>query len=166
MDDIEEIKRIVSLSNGKIKESWVNTLSFLATLDTGDSLRDWLYICDPEMIVKLEKSRIPETVRDDVVIRILSDLEKRNLWLNYGKNNAYELARFGQSSGTLTFLLSRINPGLDECSVSNAICVLSEFSKLFGQKDRVTTVLFSFIQNKEISDMRWQPSRSAYQLYV
>ena len=54
LDDIEEIKRIVSLSNGKIKESWVNTLSFLATLDTGDSLRDWLYICDPEMIVKLE----------------------------------------------------------------------------------------------------------------
>ena len=154
LNDLEQVKRIICLSNGKIKESWMNTLSFLILMSEGESLQKWLCESDPEMVVKFERSRVSENTRNEIFIQIFDDLESKGLWLSFCKNNAYELAQFGQSLNTLNYLLSKIKANKNFRVTSNAICILSEFTCLYGRKKDVRLILFEHIKNTGTDDFQ------------
>lgn len=156
--DKQTIKEIVCYSDGRINESWTNVVSFLILIRKDDDILVFVSENDIEMLVKFERSRVGESERTEIVINILSDLARKNVWLSHGRNSASGLANFGQSVSLCVFLLDQIKNPVNFRALSNAISVLSEFSILFGKDVEIKNVLFNCV--KSVSNREYERIRA------
>lgn len=121
--DFDNIKTIIccGLNNRVIRNSWVNVLSFLILIYDSDYLLDWLQKDHLSYVVKFERSRVEENIRDEIFINIFNSYTEKNISISCDINSENDLAEFGESIGTLNFLLSQIDsPAHFRCQ-SNAV---------------------------------------------
>ncbi len=145
--DIEGIQSLLCNSEGKIHNSWINVLSYLILIRENDDLMKLLIDNNTETVVKFETSRVVETLRASIVMRILDSHAEKNTWLSFGINSSDELATFGQSPILCDYLIDRIESSTIFKEQSNAIFVLGDFTALFGREEKVRDTLYNFIKS-------------------
>jgi len=127
----------------KIQPSWTNTVSFLISLlDENDilfqPLVDWIIFNDPEILVKVEKERIPQQLRTEIFIRIFEYYKGLNIWINSNKFSHANLSYFGQSEDTIEFIVSEILDVMNPKRIRlNAIHIFEYFSISDSQAQNV-----------------------------
>lgn len=127
----------------KIKESWQNVLSYLALSYPETELLDWIEKTDPSSVIKFEITRVAAENREQIFYNIFNEYKEKNIWISWNSNTVHDLARFGQTVKTLTFLLNEIENPAHFRAQSNAIYLLQNFTNLFGQEENVQRVLLS-----------------------
>lgn len=148
--DIAEIKNLICTSQNKVFDSWLNVLSFLVLIRKDNDLLDYLLDYNPEMIVRFERDRIEEHVRDKIVVKILDDFTEKNVWISQSVNSSDLIAKFGQSSKVCEYLLQQIDAPINFRAQYNALSVLSEFTELYGMEDIIRTTLFKNLKSDSV----------------
>ncbi|MDE3248199.1 MAG: hypothetical protein KGO82_06065 [Bacteroidota bacterium] len=137
----------------KIKATWINTLSFFASggSQKAAQLTDWLTKNDPETLVNFETDRISPEIRVEVFKKIFRHYCDLKIWLRSNKFSAKDLARFGDFTSIIDFLLEKIGKGNDLVTTLNAVYVLSEFSLLYrnGYKEKITAALLELLTSEK-----------------
>lgn len=140
----------------KIQPSWTNTVSFLISLlNENDKLFqpliDWIISNDPEVLVKVEKERIPLKIRTEIFIQIFNYYKELNIWINSNKFSYSDLARFGESDEIIDFIVKEIS--IKDNSIRcrlNAIFILGDFVNINLYKiPHTKEVLFDILTNEE-----------------
>lgn len=156
--DIDVLLDIINTSYAgqkRVKPSWVNTVSFLASVGDNnmfEQLFNWITENDPEIVIKFEPERLTEQQRYEVFRRIFEFYSSRGIWLMSNKFSRNEISRFAQSSATLDYLtevLANLN--------SNRITKLNALHVLYGfetngfdeQRPRLLTVLMQLLYSDE-----------------
>lgn len=140
----------------KIQPSWVNTVSFLISLvDENDKLFqpliDWIVSNDPEVLVKVEKERIPQKIRIEIFIRIFNYYKELNIWINSNNFSRYDLARFAESNEMIDFLMSEILSIDNQRRVRlNGINILLNVSfDKYPDKGKIKNNIFELLRNED-----------------
>jgi hypothetical protein len=120
---IGKIKELVSLGTGhiRIKQSWVNTLSFLVSHSNESLLQpllEWLITIEPGTVVKFEPGRVPFDIRKKIFYSIFNNAKKHSIWIRSNKFSEKELANFAESEEVFEFLIAQLEDS------ANAIIVL------------------------------------------
>jgi nucleoside phosphorylase/predicted NACHT family NTPase len=143
---LEVIKGFVSFEPAypKIIPSWINTLTFLISIvDQEDplfrSLFEWLKAIEPEIIVKFERDKIDSSTRLTYFKQIFNESQGREI--DGDKFSFRELARFGQSSEAVKFLLTEGEKATDAATLANAIHLLQYLQIPHSYKERTIDFL-------------------------
>lgn len=138
----EEIVGFLSDGYG-IKNSWVNTLSYLANMDLEWDLQSWLLEFSPNALVKFEAEHFTDDTRANIFKTQFKKFEADMLWISDSLFSEEQLASFGCCEDSLDFLLDRINHPVNRISQISAAQLLRYFPRLFGQKEAVTKALLA-----------------------
>lgn len=147
--DFESIQQLLCTSDGVIKDSWVNVLSYLVLIYDNPDLLSWLCEVGPEFVVKFERTRLSEDDRNRITRSLIDSISNRNMWISRTNISADELARFGESPNTCEYLLKQIQNPVNFRSQSNAIQVLSNFSQKYNMDEAIKDTLFSCIKSSK-----------------
>ena len=138
--------------------SWINTLSFLLNLYRKTDLKSWILEIQPELTIKFEKDKVSNSLRERIFIDIFNNYKRKKNWIDMEKFNFYELAQFGQSEKTITFLLNNIRLDEHNTIIGNALNLLCQMEIPIEYRERVKQKLISiaidynknYIQNDAI----------------
>ncbi len=133
----------------RLKQSWVNTLSFLISLsDTAllNPLLEWLVSVEPESVVRFEPARVPANVRKDIFLQIYYKAKSRGIWIRSSKFSEEELARFGESPEVFNFLIKELEEAQnDTMLVNNILRVIRYFHLDATQKEQLFKILLQLV---------------------
>jgi len=141
----------------KIQPSWVNTLSFLISLldennELFQPLISWIITHDPEVLVRVEKERIPQKIRTEIFIRIFNYYKELNIWINSNKFSHADLAHFAKSNDTIDFLAHEISNNQNARRVRlNGIFILLDISFAeYPDKENIKSILIALLRTEEL----------------
>jgi len=125
--NFEIMKAFISFEpdHRKIIPSWVNTVSFLLTISPEQKLIDWILDIEPEITIKFEPHRIDRDVRIAIFKNIFNNYKEKKIWIDSDKFRYDELARFGQDTEIIEFLISEAENAAHYTTLSNAIEILA-----------------------------------------
>ena len=148
---LQIIKNVVSFKPDfkKVIPSWINTLSFLLNISNDPALYQWILESEPEFAVRVELGRIENSVRIHIFKQIFEKYKEKRVWIPVDKYNYCELARFGQSEDTPSFLMDEIDRAAHYTTRCNAIQLLSYMDIIFEQKQRATQLLLKCALGKQ-----------------
>lgn len=126
-----------------IKNSWVNTLSYLVNLDLGWDIQSWLLEFSPNVLVKFELGNLTDDTRANILKAQFIKFETDMLWISDSLFSLEQLASFGCCEDSLDFLLDRISHPVNRISQISAVELLQYFPRFFGQKLIVTKALLT-----------------------
>ena len=147
---IDEIKELICTPQGKVLDSWLNVLSFLVLIRVEDDLLYYLIENDPEMIVRFERTRVEERIREEIVIKIFEDFAHKDVWISRSINSTELIAKFGQSPKVCTYLIQQITSPINFRAQYNALAVLADFSELYGMEELTRNALFSALKSDHV----------------
>jgi hypothetical protein len=137
----------------KLIPSWVNTLTFLFSLiDKNDplfkELMNWLIENEKEVIVKFEKDKISESLRNEIFQSIFKYYKSYNVWISSNKFSGEELAHFSQSQQTINFLKSEITDSEgSRTSKLNAVNILGHLQFTVEEKKDIEVILLQLVDD-------------------
>lgn len=140
---LDEIIELVTYPNDskKIRNSWVNVLTFLVLIYEDENLVNWIIETSPSIAVKFEKTRLNESIRTKIFCAIMEEHKNANLWISRNQNDEEELARFGQTKDAIEYLVNEIEKPCHFWSLSNAICIIGKMRDFCGKREAVRNVL-------------------------
>lgn len=140
---LKEISALVTYRDNpkKIKNSWVNVLSFLVLIYQKKELLDWIIEISPSTVVKFEKTRLDEEIRTKIFRAIMEEYKSTNQWISRNQNDEQELAEFGQTEAGIDYLVREINEPRHFRALSNAISIVGNMTYFFGKRDAVRNTL-------------------------
>lgn len=147
---LQVVKNVVSFEPDfkKIIPSWVNTLSFLLNSSDDPELFHWILESEPELAVRVETSRIKNSVRFSIFKKIFEEYKKKKVWIPFDKYNYCQLARFGQSEDSSSFLISEIEAATHYTTRCNAIKLLGYTDIQSSCRQRATQILTKYALEK------------------
>lgn len=138
----------------KIIPSWLNTLTFLISILNKEdsklnSLIDWIIKNEKEVLVKIEREKIGENIRNIIFQGIFNYYKNYDVWISSNKFSYKELAFFGQSAENITFLLKELQENNDKpTTLINAISIIGYFEYVKPEVQvSVKTVLLKLIED-------------------
>lgn len=146
--EFETIKEVLcsDKEHTKIRESWLNVISYLVLIYDNDELLEWLSEVSPELLVKFEPSRIDEKERNQIFKRIFNHYTQKNMYITQGINNLEVLVKFSCTEETLLFLINYIDNGSNIWEKANAIKLISYFERnLYNHEERIRLLLLNNI---------------------
>ncbi len=148
---MEKISELVTYRNNpkKIKNSWINVLSFLVLIYEKKELLDWIIEISPSTVVKFEKTRFDEEMRTKIFCTIMEEYKNTNQWISINQNDEQELAEFGQTESGIEYLIREIKEPRHFRSLSNAISIIGEMQNFYGKRDEVRNTLLQCCFNTE-----------------
>lgn len=148
--DLTEITSLICTSDNKVFDSWLNVLSFLVLIRKDNDLLDYLIENDSQMIVRFERTRVDESIRNELVIKIVNDFAQKNVWISHSVNSSELIARFGQSREVCEYLIKQISDPINFRALYNALSVLSEFTELYGMEETIRSTLFNALKSDKV----------------
>lgn len=148
--NLAEITSLLCTSENKVFDSWLNVLSFLVLIRKDNDLLDYLIENDPQMIVRFERTRVDESIRNELVIKTINDFAQKNIWLSHSINSSELIARFGQSREVCEYLIKQISDPINFRALYNALSVLSEFTELYGMEEIIRSTLFNALKSDKV----------------
>ncbi len=159
--DFSTLKKVICNSDGSIKKSWANVLSYYLLLNPEQNIIEWLSKTDMSIFVKSEKSRIGENERNKIFMQLFDSYTERNMWITRSTINLNEFADFSQSAKACDYLCSKIENPKHFREQCNAIYILSEFRDLHGKDLLVQNTLFNCIKSDKSRDYEKQHALEA-----
>ena len=144
--ELEDIKAVICVEDGFIKESWINVLSYLVVISDDDSILNWIVDTNPEIVISFEKDKLPQDKRTKIIIALLNTWAERNVWLSRKYGHFSKIASFGQSEELIDYLLDRISNPRHFRERANALHILLFATDKYGKEEKIRKVLFDFIQ--------------------
>jgi hypothetical protein len=141
----------------KLIPSWVNTLTFLfSLLNENDTLFKnllaWMLQNEKEIIVKFERDKISETVKNQIFQSIYNHYKEHDVWVNSNKFSGKELSNFGQSDANIKFLVNELKGNTSRTNRINAISLLGGFKYYDDSTKNKISKLFLQQINNHIND--------------
>ncbi len=151
---VERMKEVLCYDEErvKIRESWVNVISYLVLIYEDSDLYEWMKDVSDSLLVRFETTRVDSDERSNIFIRIFNSYAEKNMWITHNENSVEELVNFGQSEKTLDFLLNEIRSPQNHWALSNALHLLKRFKGLYAKDDIVREVLYHCVQSCETRD--------------
>ena len=143
---LEDIKAVICVEDGFIKESWINVLSYLVVISDDDSILNWIVDTNPEIVIFFEKDKLPQDKRTKIIIALLNTWAERNVWLSRKYGHISRIAEFGHSETLIDYLLDRISNPNHFRERANALHILFFSTNMYGKEQEIRQVLFDFIQ--------------------
>ena len=151
--DEESLIEVISLSLGsekRVKPTWVNTLSFLMSMqEEHGNLIEWIIKHDREVLIRFEPDRVSDELRKKIFKDIFNYYSDKGIWLSSNKFSDKDLARFGAFAELIDFLIDTLtDKGLNRVARLNAVHVLGDYdySPFPEKKKRVTDALATMIE--------------------
>ncbi|AGF57402.1 hypothetical protein B0P06_004302 [Clostridium saccharoperbutylacetonicum] len=144
---LNEIQRLVTYENNpdRIKDTWVNTISFLLALYKKDGLFEWIVRSNKELIASLENKRISIKNRENLFKNIFQEYAAKKIWFTDNKN----FAKFVESEEIVNYLCENIKNNGHFTIVGSALLILMNLDSLCGQNDRIEKLMiFVCLSNK------------------
>lgn len=141
--NLSDIKDIITY-NRKIKQSWINTLSFLVSLDRDDVL-EYLLEEMPEFILYIEKNKFDIEFKRKMFIKIFEQYEKKRIWMEY---NIYENFNLISDEKDIEYLLEKIIDNKHFTIVGNALYILREIKCLYECNKKIEEQLVQLCLSK------------------
>ncbi|OFX74798.1 MAG: hypothetical protein A2X12_11970 [Bacteroidetes bacterium GWE2_29_8] len=151
--NFEQVKSFITFENtNKLIPNWINTLAFLIGILPDDSellkkLIDWLLENEKEILIKVEPDKIDKNVRDKIFKEIFNYYKQYDIWISSNKFDNNELAKFGQSSNNLTFLINEIKSETTTVVKINAIRLIGYFELKLCDKRKIKDLFLQNIKN-------------------
>jgi energy-coupling factor transporter ATP-binding protein EcfA2 len=155
----DNIVRLIAFqpNHNKLIPTWVNTISFLfGILDRNSELllklTDWLIVNDKEVIVKMERDKIPPHIRKEIFRAIFSHYKTYDIWISSNKFSDEDLASFvSEIPEVFEFLVTEIKTDSNGRTTKiNAISILEHWpidSISEKQFRNLRNTLFTLIKN-------------------
>jgi hypothetical protein len=133
--EYESVINLITFSSDhtKIIPTWINTLAFLFSLLNPQTsfftrLLKWFLDNEKELIVKFERGKIPDNIRNEIFWGIFNYYKERDLWMTSNKFSDSDLAEFGQSDENIELILDEIK-GINTINVKiNSLQILAYFN--------------------------------------
>lgn len=138
---LEDIKKLVTYENqeNEIKDTWINTLSFLLDTYDGEKLKKWVLEVLPDGIAYLEKNDFDEKTRANIFKSFFEIYEQKKIWLSsnllYGNNSNF--IDFISSKEVLEFLMDKIKENRHYTIVYNALSIIMNFQNLYSKDEDI-----------------------------
>jgi hypothetical protein len=163
---VQVVKNVVSFKPDfkKVIPSWINTLSFLLNSSNDPELYHWILENEPEFAVKVEPSRIENSVRTSIFKKIFEVYKKKRVWIPFNIYNYCELARFGQSEETTRFLMDEIEAATHYTTRCNAIELLGYTDIQYSYRQRATQILAKHAIEESYEEKRENGETQAHAL--
>ncbi|WP_437919674.1 caspase family protein [Sphingobacterium sp. LRF_L2] len=151
-----EVISTKSIGKVRIKPSWVNTVSFVASIMDADGLAklsNWISENDPEIITKFEPERFSDNQRTELFVKIFEYYSSRGLWLHSNKFTLKDISRFGQTERSINYLIEILDDTQStEITKLNALYVLYglDGKKLGNQKPDLRYVLVKMLAHGDL----------------
>lgn len=153
---LEDIQKLVTYDNAEmeVKDTWMNTISFLLD-NSDDDLKEWILEAIPDGICYLEKSYFSDEIRQRIFKDFFDSYENKKIWLPRSVHNNNQFIEFISSKESVDYLLNKISENIHYSIVYNAISILIQFKKLYGNKKKVQELMFDITINKNyISELK------------
>lgn len=152
----DQIKQFVAFypKFDKIRPSWLNTLSFLVNITSGEKCQQilgWIIAIEPESVIRFEPDRIDGLTRFRVFLAIFQEFQDNELWIRSNKFTEGELGRFGDTPEALELLKKVISsPGKSPTNKLVALRLLEHFKlPSDDEKESVKGLILRFISQQE-----------------
>jgi hypothetical protein len=149
----DRLIEIISLSFGsekRVKPTWVNTLSFLMSMqEEQGKLIQWIIEHDREVLIRFEPDRVSDELRKKIFKDIFNYYSDKGIWLSSNKFSDKDLARFGAFAELIDFLTSKVtDKELNRVARLNAVNVLGDYdySPFLEMKKKVSDALSTIIE--------------------
>lgn len=139
----EEIKSIVTYDNNpdRIKDSWLNTISFLVDDYNDIELKKWLVEKMPECLYFFEKDDIDFKNRILLFEEMFKIFEDKKIWIPFHLYSNSRFIDFISSSEVIEYLLKKIAENRHYTIVTNALSILGGFNNLYGKEAEVKKII-------------------------
>lgn len=154
--EIIEIIAVNTTGKLRVKPSWVNTLSFFVSIGKEETVKDlfkWIIEHDREVIVKFEPERLSINQRVQLFKDIFTFYSAHGIWIRSNKFSDVDLARFGESSEILAFLLEIIRSGMsNRVARLNAVHILSHYNiaRFSNEHKKIQASLLGLLEAPDI----------------
>lgn len=145
---IDVIKSFVSFGPRylKLNPSWSNTLAFLASILVPQrpefvELLAWIQGIEQEALSKFEPDKVPIAIRIEYFKSIFRDYKEKGIPISYELFDYRELARFGQSTEIVSFLLDEAESASAPSVLANALSLLRRLDLPLALKSRTGELL-------------------------
>lgn len=132
--------------------SWSNTLSFLTSIRGNQDLIEWVINNEPEVAVRFERDKVDSNTRIDISKRIFNHYKEKQIWINADKFRYGDLAKFGQSTEMIEFLLTELEKAEHYTTASNAIELLGHLEIPQMQRNRACELLIGYAVRDDFGD--------------
>ncbi len=135
------IQDLVTYRNNtdKIKENWINTISFLLSIYHREDLIEWIIHINPKLIGYCERNRIPNKEREKLFKSVFEKYELKKIWFD----DNIAITKFAESIEIINFLIEKIIRNEHFTIVGNALLVLMNFEELYGKEETIEKVMMS-----------------------
>ncbi len=148
--DFKIVKSFISHEKyDKVLPTWFNTVAqLISILDTESTLfnelTSWIIEHDSEVLVNVEKEKLPLSVRKEIFIQIFEHYRNKKIWIDSNKFSDADLAYFGQSSEAIDYILDIAKSSSeDRINRLNALHVLRGFT--LGEYFKINAIKESLI---------------------
>ncbi|SDC24116.1 caspase family protein [Pedobacter soli] len=156
-EKLQALLFVESLGTKRVKPTWINTLSFLISINKGEAvarLVNEILEEDQEVIVKFESDRFDQAERTEIFKRIFNFYTDKEMWVSSNKFSPADLARFGRTQQTLVFLKKVLaDTGSHRMKKVNAVYHLLYFDFRGFEKEALEfqEMLFSALLHEDIA---------------
>lgn len=148
----EEVISLITIPGlKKLDIAWVNTVGFALQLREDRGLFDWITEIEPLMLVRLEKDRVLNEKRFEILKKTVEQITRDRIWPDYQICTVSQLAAFSQSERSLTYLLEIIAEPPHIWTLGFCLSVLAEYTELYGRADIVREALITCFKRDDLS---------------
>ena len=143
---IEDIKQIICYEGtNRIRETWVNTLSYLVNREKNKKIVDWILEVMPEFIAYIEDGVITEDRKSQVFRRVFNEYKNKKKWMPY---ILYERRKLINTEENFEMILNEIKRNEHYTITGNSLYILKNLENLYGKEEKVKELMKDVCTNE------------------
>lgn len=150
LDFAEMQQHLIIPDTNQLNPYMQNVLGFLLSTSLSSELIEWVLTVNPFVLTRLEKDRINDALRIQVLNVALTTIIEENIWFHEGVCSESQLANFVQSSAACEILIGQVRTPHHFRSLYFALSILLNFTNLYGYTNQVRECLISCYQNEQV----------------
>lgn len=136
---IDEIKKIITYksSPNRLRNSWMNALSFLVEFVHDDEFEQWLLDKNPEIYAQFERHGIDDDKLFEIFKVMFENYESKRIWIEKSR----KIGRCFASKQMIRYLLDKIEQNIHFTVVANALALFMDLKELYEADEHIKEVL-------------------------
>lgn len=144
---LDEIKKIITYNSNpnRLRNSWMNAISFLVEIVHDKELEQWLLDKNPEIYAQFECLPVDEIKLFEIFKGMFENYETKRIWIEKPRR----IGRCFASKQMLRYLLEKIEINEHFTVVANALSLLMDIKELYGEDENIKDVLMKVCLSSE-----------------
>ena len=173
---LKKAKQLATHPNGRIKPEWYNIIMLWVSMygidrqEEINAILGWLKEASLDLVIYIDKEMLSETIRDEVFKGLLLEYKALGIRMaNIMTNDYQDLLKFGQSKGTVSFMVEEISEahtGTAYYADLMYLCYFLNWDKLYFDNKELTEALFRALEKKTSEVLVGERSHDLSFLYL